>query len=111
MSEEIANGAVQILNSIDQTNSAIENVSTTAQQSAERSERILSSVDETTFATREVNKSAHRQAKLSEELNSLIHKFIIVLFLKYYGVQDILHPLSIHSLSVILFDFIVFLVN
>lgn len=77
MSKEIANGATQILNSIEQASSAIETVSNTAQQSAESSEGILNRVDETTIATQEVASSARRQAELSEELNSLVEKFKI----------------------------------
>lgn len=77
MSEEIANGTTQILNSIEQNSMAIGSVSFTAKQSAERSEGILDSVDKTTIVTKEVAKSAQRQAELSEELNSLIQKFKI----------------------------------
>ncbi|WP_315066270.1 methyl-accepting chemotaxis protein [uncultured Clostridium sp.] len=77
MSKEISNGAIQILNSIEQTNVAIETVSGTAQKSAESSEGILNSVDETTIATQEVSSFAQKQAELSEELNNLIQKFKI----------------------------------
>lgn len=77
MSKEISNGAFQILNSIEQTNVAIETVSATAQRSAESSEGILNSVDETTIATQEVSSFAQKQAELSEELNHLIQKFKI----------------------------------
>lgn len=77
MSKEIVNGTTQILHSIEQTSTAIETVSATAQQSAESSEGILNSVDETTIATQEVASSAQRQAELSEELNSLVQKFKI----------------------------------
>ncbi len=77
MSKEISNGAIQILNSIEQTNVAIETVSGTAQKSAESSEGILNSVDETTIATQEVSSFAQKQAELSEELNHLIQKFKI----------------------------------
>ncbi len=77
MSKEIATGATQILNSIKQTNVAIETVSFTAQQSAERSEKILNSIEETNKATKEVAKSAHRQSELSDELHSLIQNFKI----------------------------------
>lgn len=77
MSKEIANSTNQILNSIEQTSSAIETVSTTAQQSAESTEGILNSVDETTIATQEVASSSRRQAELSEELNLLVQKFKI----------------------------------
>lgn len=77
MSKEIANGTSQILNSIEQTSTAIETVSSTAQQSAESSEGILNSVDETAIATQEVASSARKQAELSEELNSLVQKFKI----------------------------------
>ncbi|OOM78032.1 methyl-accepting chemotaxis protein [Clostridium sp. BL-8] len=77
MSKEISNGAIQILNSIEQTNVAIETVSATAQRSAESSEGILNSVDETTIATQEVSSFAQKQAELSEELNHLIQKFKI----------------------------------
>ena len=77
MSEEIASGTAQILNSIEQTSSAIENVSTTAQQSASSSDGILNSVDETSYAIEEVAKSAQIQAELAEELNKLVQKFKI----------------------------------
>ena len=77
MSKEISNGAIQILNSIEQTNVAIETVSATAQRSAESSEGILNSVDETTIATQEVSSFAQKQAELSEELTHLIQKFKI----------------------------------
>jgi len=77
MSEEIARGTTQILNSIEQTNIAIETVASTAQQSAVNAEGILNGVDETSIAIQEVAKSARRQAELSEELNSLIQKFKI----------------------------------
>ena len=77
MSKEIANSTNQILNSIEQTSSAIETVSTTAQQSAESTEGILNRVDETTIATQEVASSSRRQAELSEELNLLVQKFKI----------------------------------
>jgi methyl-accepting chemotaxis protein len=50
---------------------------TTAEQSAESSEGILNSVDETTIATQEVASSARRRAQLSEELNSLVRRFKI----------------------------------
>ena len=55
----------------------LKTVSSTAQQSAESSEGILNSVDETTAATQEVANSAQRQAELSEELNFLVQKFKI----------------------------------
>ncbi|WP_411682329.1 methyl-accepting chemotaxis protein [Clostridium thailandense] len=77
MSKEIANGTVQILNSIEQTRTAIENVSRTSEQSASSSDGILNSVDETSYAIEEVAKSAQRQSKLAEELNGLVHKFKI----------------------------------
>lgn len=77
MSEEIANGTNQILNSIEESSTAIETVSSTAKQSASNTEGILNSVDETTIAIEEVAESAQRQAKLAEELNSLIQKFKI----------------------------------
>ncbi|MBV7275624.1 methyl-accepting chemotaxis protein [Clostridium sp. PL3] len=77
MSKETANGTIQILNSIEQTRTAIENVSRTAEQSASSSDGILNSVDETSYAIEEVAKSAQRQSKLAEELNSLVHKFKI----------------------------------
>lgn len=77
MSEEIATGTTQILNSIEQTSSAVENVSFTAQKSASSSEGILNSVDETSTAVEEVAKSAQKQAQLAEKLNSLVQKFNI----------------------------------
>lgn len=77
MSGGIAFGTVQILNSIEQTNSAIDNVSTTARLSASSSQGILSSVDETSIAVREVSESVQRQAELAEELNNLVNKFKI----------------------------------
>lgn len=77
MSEEIASGTTQILNSIEQTSSAVENVSFTAQKSASSSEGILNRVDETSTAIEEVAKSAQKQAQLAEKLNSLVKKFKI----------------------------------
>lgn len=77
MSEEIASGTTQILNSIEQTSLAIEMVSTTAQQSAISTEGILNSVGETTIAIKDVARSAQRQAELSDELKILISKFKI----------------------------------
>lgn len=77
MSEEIANETNQILNLVEQTNIAIESVSSTAQESASNSESILYSVYETTLGIEGIANSAQRQARLSEELNSLIQNFKI----------------------------------
>lgn len=77
MSGGIAFGTAQILNSIEQTSSAIDNVSSTARLSASSSQGILSSVDETSIAVREVSESVQRQAELAEELNNLVNKFKI----------------------------------
>jgi methyl-accepting chemotaxis protein len=65
MSQEIADGATQILNSIEQTSLAVKNVSATAQHSALSSEGILNSVSETSIAIEDVAKSARRQADLA----------------------------------------------
>lgn len=68
-----------IQSSIEQTSSAIENVSATAQQTSANSEGILNSINGTTIAVEEeeVSKAAQEQLLLAAEPNKLIQKFKI----------------------------------
>jgi methyl-accepting chemotaxis protein len=75
ISSNIANSTKQMSESINQVESAMENISSTAQMSAAGSQEILTSINETTFAIEEVAKSAQSQAELAEKLNSLVRKF------------------------------------
>lgn len=77
MSMDIASGAKQMSEIIEQVNSAIQTVSATAQESASNSEEILASINETTIAIQEVAKSAQSQAELVEKLHDMIKKFKI----------------------------------
>ncbi len=77
MSEEIAAGTAIILKSIEQTNSAVENVAATAQQAAVSSEGIFNSVEDTVDVIKNVVKSAQIQAKQAEELKTLVQRFKI----------------------------------
>lgn len=77
MSAEIAIETQLIQSSIEQTSSAIENVSATAQLTSVNSEGILNSINETTIAVEEVSKAAQEQLLLADELNKLIQKFKI----------------------------------
>lgn len=74
---EIATASKSMLESIDQINMAIQNVSATTQQSAASSEEILSSITEVSTAIEEVSKSAQSQAELAEKLNGLVQIFKI----------------------------------
>lgn len=77
MSADIAIETQLIQSSIQQTSSAIENVSVTAQQTSVNSDGILNSINETTIAVEEVSKAAQEQLLLADELNKLIQKFKI----------------------------------
>ncbi len=77
MSEEIARGSSMILHAIEQTSDAIETVAETAQDTASITDGILQSVQHTTLAIDDVSRLADAQSKLSEELNLLISKFKI----------------------------------
>ncbi|MDT8718654.1 methyl-accepting chemotaxis protein [Clostridium sp. 19966] len=77
MSREISSGVLQILNSIEQTNISVGNVSTTAQKSASNTEGILNSVNETDIAIEELAKYAQKQTVLADELSSMIKQFKI----------------------------------
>ncbi|MGE5628215.1 MAG: methyl-accepting chemotaxis protein [Solirubrobacterales bacterium] len=77
MSEEIATNTVIILKSIEQTNSAVENVAATAQQAAVNSEGIFNSVEDAVDVIKNVVKSAQIQAKQAEELKTLVQSFKI----------------------------------
>lgn len=59
----------QMSETIGQVNSAILNISATAQESASSSEEILACINETTVAIEEVAKSAQSQAELAEKFN------------------------------------------
>jgi methyl-accepting chemotaxis protein len=77
MSNEIAQKAKLMLESIETVGSAIENVSATSQESAANSEEIMNGINETTLAIEDISRSAQSQAEMSEKLNKLVHKFKI----------------------------------
>jgi len=77
MSGEINIAAKSIFQVIEQVNTAIQNISATAQESASSSEEITTSVNEVSMAIQEVARSAQSQAALSERLNSMVQKFKI----------------------------------
>ena len=77
MSDEIAQKAKLVLESIESVGNAIENVSATSEESAANSEEIMNGINETTLAIEDISKSAQSQAEMAEKLNRLVHKFKI----------------------------------
>ena len=73
----IASASKMMLESIEQVNEAIQNVSATAEESAAGSEEILSSVDETTNLIQRLAISAQDQSQMAEKLKGMIRKFSI----------------------------------
>ena len=77
MSDEIAQKAKLVLESIESVGDAIENVSATSQESAANSEEIMNGINEATLAIEDISRSAQSQAEMAEKLNNLVHKFKI----------------------------------
>lgn len=75
ISQKILESTKAMSESVQQVESAMESVSSTAQQSASGSQEILMSINATTETIEEVAKSAQAQAGLAEKLNQLVHKF------------------------------------
>lgn len=74
-SEDIGSSMNVINESILEVKNAIENVSTTAQESASNSHEILISVNESSEAIKELTKAAQKQAEQAELLNGMVQKF------------------------------------
>lgn len=77
MSEEISIATDEMSSTIEQINLAIQNVSASTEKAASSSEGILDGVNESTTAIEEIAKAAQSQAELSERLNALIQEFRI----------------------------------
>lgn len=75
MSDEIAASTKMVSESIEQVSSSIENVSATSEESASNSQEILESINETTFALEQLSNSAQAQAELAEQLNKTVQRF------------------------------------
>ncbi|MEG0774874.1 methyl-accepting chemotaxis protein [Clostridium sp.] len=75
MSEEISIATDEMSSTIEQINLAIQNVSASTEKAASSSEGILDGVNESTTAIEEIAKAAQSQAELSERLNDLIQEF------------------------------------
>ena len=63
---------------IAQIGSAMENVSSTAQDDLKNSENISFSISEAAKALEEIAKTATNQAQMSEEINKIIGEFKLV---------------------------------
>ena len=74
---EFASSSTQMNEVVMQVESAIQNVSEVAQQSAAGSEEILRSVNEITLAISDIAESSQSQAELSQNLNGMVQKFKI----------------------------------
>ncbi|AWK50772.1 methyl-accepting chemotaxis protein [Clostridium beijerinckii] len=74
---EFASSSTQMNEVVMKVESAIQNVSEVAKQSAAGSEEILRSVNEITFATSDIAESSQSQAELSQKLNDIVQKFKI----------------------------------
>ncbi|GKX64753.1 methyl-accepting chemotaxis protein [Inconstantimicrobium mannanitabidum] len=75
MAKDIADSSKKMKEVISQINSALENLSHTAVESATSSEDILASVNEVSHAIMEVAKSAQNQAETSQTLTEMAQKF------------------------------------
>jgi methyl-accepting chemotaxis protein len=75
MARDISLASTQIKEVIDQIAYALENLSSTAAQSASSSEDILLSVNEVTHAVSEVSTSSQSQAETAQELTELASNF------------------------------------
>ena len=75
MAGDIAKSSSKMNEVISQVTEAIENLSTTAIESATNTEDILSSINEVTYAVAEVAKASQSQAETSQILTELANKF------------------------------------
>jgi len=64
-----------VTDTVSEIKKAIENVSTTAEESVASSEEILASVNESVMAIQEISKASQNQAILAEKLNVMVQKF------------------------------------
>lgn len=77
IARDIANSSEHMNEVINKINQTLDNLSSTAVESANNSEDILVSINETTHAVSEVAKSAQSQAETSQVLINLAQKFKI----------------------------------
>lgn len=75
--QEFANSSNQISEVINQINKAMQNISTTAEESESGSEDVLNSINRMTVAISDIAESAQSQAELSEKLSGMVQKFKI----------------------------------
>ena len=77
LSSDIVDSMNTVNETISEIKNAIETVSATAEESAASSAEILESVNESTMAIQEIAKTSQNQAVLAEKLNSIVHKFTL----------------------------------
>jgi len=75
LSSNICDSMNLVNNTISEINQAIENVSATAEQSVASSQEILESVNESVMAIEEISKASQMQAVLADRLNIMVQKF------------------------------------
>ena len=75
MVENISSMSLEISATVDEVGKSIQNVSTTAEASAEHSNEIISSVDESVKGMNEVLRTAEVQSELAQKLNNMIQNF------------------------------------
>ncbi|MEA4825234.1 MAG: methyl-accepting chemotaxis protein, partial [Clostridium sp.] len=77
MSEDLASISEELSATVNQVNVAVQNMSTSAQSSSEGTIDILNSLNETNQGMEQISITAQSQAQLAESLNELIQKFKI----------------------------------
>lgn len=77
MASDIAEATKFMLENLNQVSNAIETVSATAEESSATSQEIVININDSTSAIDEVTKLAQNQSELAEVLNVMIQKFKI----------------------------------
>jgi len=77
LSDYLSNNIEQIVEGVNQTTVAIENVAASTQKNSESSQDILKVIAETSVATDSIAEVSNEQVKMAETLNCLVIKFKI----------------------------------
>lgn len=75
MSDEVAAMSEQLTATISQVNDATQSMAGTAQRSSNEADAIINNINETSKAIEEIALTAQSQAELAQELNEMVQKF------------------------------------